>query len=74
MEAEKVQPLSAFAQFHDPGLGVLERETELGEDLTQRDQRALGVSPGPAHHDHVIGETHQNPGPALGPLPVQPVE
>ena len=32
MEAEKVQPLTAFAQLHDPCLGVLEREPQLEED------------------------------------------
>src|SRR5450755_2895757 len=59
MEAEKVQPLTAFTQLHDPRLGVLEHESELGEDLPQRHKRALGLSPGPAHHDHIVRETHQ---------------
>ena len=74
MEAEKFQPLPTFAQLHDSRLGVLEREPELGEDLTQRDQRALGLSPGPAYHDHIVGEPHQLSGTALRPLPVKPVE
>src|SRR5262245_44502069 len=30
--AEKVQPLTAFAQVHDPRLGVLGREAQLGQD------------------------------------------
>ena len=45
MEAEKFQPLPTFAQLHDPCLGVLEREPELGEDLAQRQQRALSPLP-----------------------------
>jgi hypothetical protein len=69
MEAKKVQPLTAFAQLHDPRLGVVEREPELGEDLAQRHKRALGLTPGPAHHDHIVRETHQNAGSALRPLP-----
>jgi hypothetical protein len=34
----------------------------------------LGLSPGPAHHDHIVREAHQLAGPALSPLPVKPVE
>ena len=71
MEAEKVQPLTTFAQLHDPGLGVLEREPQFREDLAQRHKGALGLRSGPAHHDHIVRVADQNPGSALGPLPVK---
>ena len=49
MEAEKVQPLTAFAQVHDPRLGRLELKAKLGEDRSQRHEGALGFLPGVAH-------------------------
>jgi hypothetical protein len=33
VEAEKVQPLTAFCQVHDPRLGRLELKAKLGEDV-----------------------------------------
>jgi hypothetical protein len=73
VEAEKVQVLPAFAQLDDPGLGVLEREPQLREDRPQRRKGALGFRSAAARHDHVVRIAHQNPVPALGPLPVKPV-
>src|SRR5947199_1653769 len=51
MEAEKVQPLPAFAQLHDPCLGVLEREPQFAKDRPQRPKGALGFLSTAAHHD-----------------------
>ena len=63
MEAEKVQPLPAFAQLHDPRLVVPEREPQLREDLPQRRKCTLGLLFGPAHHDHIVCVADQYPGP-----------
>jgi hypothetical protein len=74
VEAEKVQPLPAFAQLHDPCLGVLEPEPQLREDRPQRRKGALGLRLALAQHDHVVRVPHQNPVPALRPLPVKPMQ
>jgi hypothetical protein len=74
MEAEKVRPLPAFAQLHDPHVGVLEREPQLRQDRPRRRQGALGLCSGSAHHDDVVGVAHQHPDAALGPLPVEPMQ
>jgi hypothetical protein len=74
VEAEKVQPLPAFAQLHDPGLGVLEREPELGEDRPQRIKRVLGFPASSAQHDNVVRVADQDPISTLGPPPVEPVQ
>ena len=60
MKAQEVQALAAFAQVHDPRLGVLELKALFGEDRPQRREGALGVPRGVAHHDRVSrrGESH----------------
>ena len=73
VEAEEINPLASPLQVHDPGLGVLELEPKLAQDLPQRQQRRLDLRPCPTHHQQIVRETNQNSVPALGPLPVKPV-
>jgi hypothetical protein len=59
---------------HDPGLGVLELEPKLAQDLPQRRERRFGFRPRSAHCQQIVRETDKNPVPALRPLPVKPMQ
>ena len=74
VEAEEVQPLAPFAQVHDPRLGLLGLEPELGQDRPQRREGALGLRLRPAHHHQIVRVADQHPVPARLPLPVEPVQ
>ena len=74
VEAEEVNALASLLQVHDPGLGVLELEPKLAQDLPQRQKRRVGLRPCPAHRQQIIREPDQNPVPALRPLPVKPMQ
>ena len=73
MEAEEVQPLASLAQVHGPRLGPLELKAQLGQDRRERRQGALGLPPGPAHHQQIVRVTHQHSTPARPPRPIEPV-
>ena len=55
MKAEKVETLSAHHQFDDAGFGLLRRQAEFGQQLAQPRERGVGLLPGLAHHQHVVG-------------------
>ena len=48
-------------------------QAETGQQASQALKRPLGLAPGPAHHDRVVGIAHQDPVSAV-PRPVQPVQ
>ena len=73
VEAEEVDFLASLLEVHDPGLGVLELQAKLTQDLPQRHERRFGFRPCSAHHQQIVGETDKHPLPALCPLPVEPV-
>jgi len=54
MEAEKVQPLTAFFQVHDPRLGLLELKPQLGEDRRERHKRSFGFLSAVAHRQQIV--------------------
>ncbi len=54
MEAEKVQPLPAFFEVHDPRLGWLELEPQLGEDRRERHKRPIGFLSAVAERQQII--------------------
>ena len=74
VEAEEIDALASLLQVHDPRLGVLELKAQLGQDQPQRRERRFGLLPRSAHRQQIIRVTHQNPVPALRPLPVKPVQ
>jgi hypothetical protein len=55
MKAKKVETFSAYHQFDDAGLGLLRRQAELGQQLPQPRKRGLGLLPGLAHHQQIVG-------------------
>ena len=55
VEAEKVQPLPTFCQVHDPCLGLLELEPELGQDRRERQQRSFGFLSAVAERQQIVG-------------------
>ena len=73
MEAEEINALASLLQVHDPGLGVLELEPKLTQDLPQRRKRRFGLRPRLAHRQQIIREPDKNPVPAICPLPVKPM-
>ena len=74
VKAEEIEPLAPFGQVHDAGLGRLGLQPQLGQQHRQPRQRGLGLLPACAHHDHVVGEAHQNAVLPTRPCPVQPVQ
>jgi hypothetical protein len=74
MEAEEVNALASLLEVHDPGLGVLELKPKLAEDQPHRGECRFGLLLRPAHHDQIVREPDQDSLPALGPLPVEPVQ
>ena len=74
IEAEESRPSPACRRSHDPGLGLLGREAHLGQDRPKRLERRLGLPSVLAEHHQVIRVTPQRSAPALGPLPVKPVQ
>ena len=74
VEAEKVQPLTAFFKVHDPRLGVLELKPQLGEDRRERHQRPFGFLAAVAERQQIIRVAHQHAAAAICPLPVEPVK
>jgi len=60
--------------LHDPGLGRLRFQTEVGQQDFQLRKRSLGLPFRGAHHHHVIGEPHQDPVLTRIPCPIDPVQ
>ena len=54
VKAEKVQALPAFCQVHDPRLGGLELEPQLGKDGRERTERPFGFLPAVAERQQII--------------------
>jgi hypothetical protein len=74
MKAKKVEAFSAHHQFDDAGLGLFRREAEVGQQRPQPCERGLGLLPGFAYHQQIVGEAHQHPVCAGVPSPVEPVQ
>jgi hypothetical protein len=74
VKTEKVETFPAHRHFDDAGLGLLRRQTEIGQQLPQPRQCGLGLLPGFAHHQQVVGEKHQQTETADVPILVEPVQ
>ena len=75
VETEEIQPLATtLAQVHDPRLGRLRLQAEVGQQRRERPEGALGLLPGPTQHHQVIAVADQHAVPARIPFPVQPVQ
>ena len=74
VEAEEVEPFPIHLQVHDPGLGRLELKAQLGQDRPKRHQRRFGLPLAVAQHHQVIRVAPPHSRPALGPLPVEPMQ
>jgi len=66
VETEEVESLATLGQVHDPSLGRLRLQAEIGQQCPQPRERGVGLPPGSTHHHQVIGETDQ---PAVGATP-----
>ena len=64
VEAEEVKTFPAHLQVHDPGLGRLRLQPELGQEQPKPRKRVLGLRSGLAHHHQVSGRGDSHP-PAL---------
>ena len=73
VEAEEVEPLASFPQVHDPRLGLLGLEAQVGQDRRERPKGGLGFPAGLAHRDEIIGVAAERPVPAPGGLDRPPV-
>jgi hypothetical protein len=73
VEPEEVEPLATLDQVHDPRLGRLGLQPQVGQQHSKPRQRGLGLPTGPADHQQIIGVPHQRPVRAT-PRPVQPVQ
>jgi hypothetical protein len=60
VKAEEIEPFPALGQVHDAGLGRLGHQPQLGQQHRQPLKRGLGLPSAVAHHDHVVGEAHQD--------------
>jgi hypothetical protein len=74
VKAEEVKPPAAFGQVHNAGLGRLGLQAKLGQQCGQPRYRGLGLLPGGAQHQRVVGGAHPHPVLACPPCPVQPVQ
>ncbi|MEY9834793.1 hypothetical protein ABH941_000004 [Streptacidiphilus sp. EB103A] len=74
LESEEHEALVSHLQVHDPRLGLLRLQAELGQQFPKPRQRGFGLRPGLAHHHQVVGETHQYAVLPFHPCPVEPVQ
>jgi hypothetical protein len=74
VEAEEVEAFLAFGQVHDAGLGRLGLQPKLGQQVTQPPKGGLGLLPGGAQPQHIVGVADQHAMLAHLPCPVQPVQ
>ena len=74
VKTEEIKSPATHSQPHDPGLGRFRFQTEIGQQAPQLPEGSFGLRARRAHHQHVVGVTHQHSVLALIPCPVQPVQ
>ena len=74
VKTQKLETWATHLQPHDPGLGLLQLQTEIGQYLAKPHQRGLGLLPGTTHHRRVVGTPHQDPVLPHIPHPIKPVQ
>jgi hypothetical protein len=55
VEAEEIHSLAPDPQPHDPGLGRLWPQTEVGQQSSHPRQRGMRLPLRPTHHQHIVG-------------------
>jgi hypothetical protein len=70
VEAEEVDPLATLDQLHQPCLGRLRFQPEVGQQRGEPCEGTLGLAAGPAHHHEIIGVPDQHSVLARSPCPV----
>jgi hypothetical protein len=61
VEPEELNPATTDLEVHDPRLGLLGLQAKVGQQHPQPRQRGLGLLPGGAQHQRVVGVAHQHP-------------
>ncbi len=74
VKAQEIQPLTVLHQMHDPGLRRLRFQPEVGQQDRQPRKRSLGLLPGIAHDNRVVGVSDQHTVPTFIPCPIDPVQ
>ena len=74
VKAEEIRPLLRPPPMHDAGLGLFRLQAKVGQQRPQPRQGGLGLLPGLAHHQQIVGEANEHSVLADVPCPVEPMQ